>query len=64
MSLQSFHSYFKEVIASYKTHTEAAVALKVSPQHISDLLSRHRKPGTKILTALNWEKVITYQPKK
>lgn len=39
-----------------------AADMGVSPSYLSDVMTGHREPGPKILTALGLERVIRYRP--
>lgn len=63
MSISAFTAALKSFVSQHETQAAAARAMRVSPQYLHDVLEARREPGKKILRALKWEKVVTYQPK-
>jgi len=47
-----------------KAQSAVADEMGISPQYLSDVISRRRKPGQKVLKALGLERQVTYRRKR
>jgi transcriptional regulator with XRE-family HTH domain len=56
-----WESFLRAHIAQYKSQREAATALKISPQFLSDLLTGRREPGSELLEKLGLRRVVLYE---
>jgi len=50
------------IIADAGNQANAAKKLSISPSYLCDVLSGKREPGKKLLLALKFKRVITYEP--
>jgi len=47
--------------ASFGTRAKAAKAMGISPQYLSDIILRRRRPGPSVLRALGMRRVDRYE---
>lgn len=64
MTKQAVLDKLRGKLKPYGQQKEAASALGVSPQYLSDVLSGKRDPGPAILKALGLRRAITYTEEK
>jgi hypothetical protein len=51
-----------DLVAAEKGQIYAALKLGISPSYLSDVLSGRREPGKRLLLALKFKRVVTYEP--
>ena len=44
--------------------SRAALALGLSPAYLSGVVNGHKRPSTKLLDSIGWERVVEYRLKK
>lgn len=63
MGVTEFIEHLRTVIAGYGTQKQFAATFGISEAYLSDVLNGRREPGQSILDAVDFERIVTYQPK-
>lgn len=64
MTGRLFHMKLKGMVYEAGSQKAFAKAHGISEQFLHDILAGRREPGKKLLDAMGWERIITYQPKR
>lgn len=64
VSEQEFLNYLTQLVDQCGSQVRLAKNLHISPSYLNDVLRRGKKPGDKLLKALNCERVILYKKLK
>lgn len=63
MNKTEFMQYLQQLVAEAGSQKDLASRLKISAPYMNDILLGRRDPSKKLLNALGFEQVVTYQPK-
>lgn len=64
MNKAEFMEYLQQLVTEAGSQKDLANRLKISTPYLNDILNGRRDPSKKILNALGFEEVVTYQPKQ
>jgi hypothetical protein len=62
MSLDQFRAALSAACQEAGGNSAWATRHGVTPSYVSQTLAMHRTPGPKLLDAMRWRKVVTYEP--
>jgi transcriptional regulator with XRE-family HTH domain len=62
MSQAEFLEYLSKEVAAVGGQTLYAVKVGISKQYLNDILKGRKEPGMKLLKAIGYKKIVTYEP--
>jgi DNA-binding phage protein len=62
MSPAEFLEYLSKEVAAAGGQTLYAVHVGISKQYLNDILKGRKEPGMKLLKAIGFKKIVTYEP--
>jgi transcriptional regulator with XRE-family HTH domain len=61
MTPEEFHRYLEQKVRTYGSQKALAEYCGVGQAYLSDVMRGNREPGVKIVAALGFKKVVTYE---
>jgi hypothetical protein len=61
---EQFHRYLEQKVRTFGSQKALAEYCGVGQAYLSDVMRGNREPGVKIVAALGFQKVVTYEPLK
>lgn len=62
MSPAEFLEYLSKEVTAAGGQTLYAVKVGISKQYLNDILKGRKEPGMKLLKAIGYKKIVTYEP--